>query len=132
MSDNRKDHESSLERRQSLVLSFDPNLLRAEEVNAGWPPRRLDVSLLSNAALGDGPRGEAAAYAGVVVTETLMSVDVLVSCGLPEGNVLLEHKKERHPHLQQPFQVLLMKFVVGYDLDAYRSDVLALVKQLEP
>jgi hypothetical protein len=61
-----------------------------------------------------------------------MSVDVLVSCGLAEENVLLEHKKERHPHLQQPSQVLLMKFVVGYDLDAYRSDALALVKQLEP
>jgi hypothetical protein len=130
--DNRKDHESSLERRQNSVLSLDPNLLHVEEVGAGWPLRKLGVSLLSNAALEDGPKSEAVAYAEAVVTEMSMSVDELVSCGLPEDNVLSEHKKERHLHLQPPFQALLMKSVVGCDLDAYQFDVLAPAKQLEP
>jgi hypothetical protein len=93
---------------------------------------RLDVTLLSNVALADGQKGEAAAYAGVVVTEMLMNVDVLVSCGLLEESILSEHKKEPHLLLRPPCQALLKMFVVGYDLDAYHSDVLALAKQLEP
>jgi len=93
---------------------------------------RLDVSLLSNAALEDDPKGEEAVYAAAVVTETLMNVDVLVSCGLLEDSVLLEHKKELRLLLRPPYQALLTMFAVGYDLGAYRSDVLALAKRLEP
>ena len=106
-------------------MSLDPNLLHAGEVGASWLPRRLGVSLQSNADLLEGGlRSEAVGYAEAAVIKT-------VSCGLQADSVLSEHKKEHHLLLQPPSQALPMKFSVGYDLDIYRLAVLVLAKRLE-